>query len=352
MRLLKNKKIKVLIVDDSLVFRESLARGVGNDSGIEVVGCAADPYSARDLIIQTRPDVITLDVEMPRMDGIEFLKKLMPQYPLPAIMVSGMSTKVFEALHAGAVDFVVKPDGNNRVSLDSLIKELIIKIKIASTAKVGHWKSEINQRVLDRSGPTPEESLIAIGASTGGTEAIAYILKMLPRSIPGTLIVQHMPPVFTRMYAERLNNSCLMEVVEARDGDRVISGRVLIAPGDAHMRLKKKGGVFSVECRPGEKVNGHCPSVDVLFNSCISYANNMIGIILTGMGSDGAQGLLSMRRNGARTIGQNEETCVVYGMPKSAYALGAVEQQLALNRIPQAIYANLKGNADNQEGML
>ncbi|MGE5389941.1 MAG: protein-glutamate methylesterase/protein-glutamine glutaminase [Deltaproteobacteria bacterium] len=350
MRLLKNKKIKVLIVDDSLVFRESLARGVGSDPGIEVVGCAFDPYSARDLIIQTRPDVITLDVEMPRMDGIEFLKKLMPQYPLPAIMVSGMSTKVFEALHAGAVDFVVKPDANNRISLDSLIKELIVKIKIASTAKVGHWKSEVPQRVIDRNGSASEETMIAIGASTGGTEAIAYILRMLPRSIPGTLIVQHMPPVFTRMYAERLNNSCLMEVIEARDGDRVLPGRVLIAPGDAHMRLKKKGGVYQVECRSGERVNGHCPSVDVLFHSCVDYACNVIGIILTGMGSDGAQGLLALRRRGARTIGQNEETCVVYGMPKSAYDLGAVEQQLALSRIPQAIYANLKNDAASEEG--
>ncbi len=352
MRLLKNKKIKVLIVDDSLVFRESLAREIGNDPGIEVVGCASDPYSARDMMIQTRPDVITLDVEMPRMDGIEFLKKLMPQYPLPAIMVSGMSTKVFEALHAGAVDFVVKPDANNRISLESLIKELIVKIKIASTAKVGHWKSEVNQRVLDRIGSASEETMIAIGASTGGTEAISYILKMLPRSIPGTLIVQHMPPVFTRMYAERLNNTCLMEVIEARDGDRVKPGRVLIAPGDAHMRLKKKSGVFTIECRSGDRVNGHCPSVDVLFNSCIDHANNMIGIILTDMGTDGARGLLAMRRKGARTIGQNEESCVVYGMPKSAYEIGAVEQQLALSRIPQAIYANLKGDSATDEGLI
>jgi len=350
--LIKNKKIKVLIVDDSLVFQEALARGIGSDPGIEVVGCASDPYSARDLMVQTRPDVLTLDVEMPRMDGIEFLKRLMPQYPLPIIMVSGMSNKVFEALHAGAVDFVVKPDSTNRVSLDSLIKELIIKIKIASTAKVGHWKSEVTLRVVDKSETTSEDTMIAIGASTGGTEAIAQILKMLPRNIPGTMVVQHMPPVFTRMYAERLNNSCLMEVIEARDGDRVIPGRVLIAPGDAHMKLKKKGGMYTVECRSGERVNGHCPSVDVLFHSCIEYASRMIGIILTGMGSDGAQGLLAMRKRGARTIGQNEETCVVYGMPKSAYELGAIEQQLGLSRIPQAIYACLKGDASNEEGMM
>lgn len=352
MQLIKNKRIKVLIVDDSLVFQEALARGVGNDPGIEVVGCASGPYSARDLIIQTRPNVVTLDVEMPRMDGIEFLRKLMPQYPLPVIMVSGMSNKVFEALHAGAVDFVVKPDSTNRVSLDSLIKELIVKIKIASTAKVGHWKSEVTQRVVDKNTSAPVDTLIAIGASTGGTEAIARILKMLPRSIPGTLVVQHMPPVFTRMYAERLNNSCLMEVIEARDGDHVIPGRVLIAPGDAHMRLKKKGGGFVVECRSGDRVNGHCPSVDVLFNSCIEYAGNMIGVILTGMGSDGAQGLLAMRRKGARTLGQDEETCVVYGMPKIAWELGAVEQQLPLTRIPQAIYTCLKGDSSCEEGMM
>lgn len=350
--MIKTNRIKVLIVDDSLVFQEALARGIKSDPGIDVVGCASDPYSARDLIIQTRPDVITLDVEMPRMDGIEFLKKLMPQYPLPAIMVSGMSNKVFEALHAGAVDFVVKPDANNRVSLDSLVKELIIKIKIASTAKVGHWKSEVTQRVVDRSGHGPRDTMIAIGASTGGTEATAQILKMLPRSIPGTLVVQHMPPIFTRMYAERLNNTCLMEVVEARDGDKVIPGRVLIAPGDAHMRLKKKGGVYTVECRAGDKVNGHCPSVDVLFDSCVEYAASMIGVILTGMGADGARGLLAMRQRGAHTIGQNEESCVVYGMPKSAFEIGGVEQQLPLTRIPQAIYACLKGDASNDEGMM
>lgn len=351
MQMIKTKKIKVLIVDDSLVFQETLARGIGKDPGIEVVGCASDPYSARDLIIQTHPQVITLDVEMPRMDGIEFLKKLMPQCPLPAIMVSGMSNKVFEALHAGAVDFVVKPDSTNCISLESLIKELIVKIKIASTAKVGHWKSEVTQRLLDKNGTRAEETMIAIGASTGGTEATAHILRMMPRNVPGILVVQHMPPVFTRMYAERLNNSCLMEVIEARDGDRVIPGRVLIAPGDAHMKLRKKAGVYTVECRAGEKVNGHCPSVDVLFNSCVEYAGWMIGVILTGMGSDGARGLLTMRQMGARTIGQNEETCVVYGMPKSAYELGAVEQQLALSRIPQAIYACLKGAASYEAGI-
>lgn len=338
------KKIRVLVVDDSLVFRETIARSIALDDAIEVIGTAADPYQARDKIIEFEPDVMTLDVEMPRMNGIEFLRRLMPQYPIPVIVVSGANPNVFEALNAGAVDFVAKPDMRNNRGMESLIKELIVKIKIASTAKVGHWKSNFNAlNVNAESKKGYSNKIIAIGSSTGGTEAVLNIVKTYPKDMPGTLVVQHMPPNFTRMYAERLNNSCLVEVKEAQDGDQIYPGRVLIAAGDYHMRVRKIGSVVKVECFKGERVNGHCPSVDVLFNSVAEQIGaNAIGVILTGMGYDGAKGLLAMRKKGARTIGQNEQSCVVYGMPKVAFDIGAVEKQAALEAIPQLIY-NLIG---------
>lgn len=336
------KKLKVLIVDDSMVFRETLAKGISQDAGIEVVGTASDPYSARDKIIEFEPHVMTLDVEMPRMNGIEFLKRLMPQYPIPVVVVSSVSDNVFDALNAGAVDFVTKPGVNSKNGLEAFINELIIKIKIASTARLGHWKNEHAMHTIDSTNKHGSQKILAIGASTGGTEAIYSVLKMLPRDIPGTVIVQHMPPVFTKMYADRLNNSCLMEVKEAQNGDRVYPGRVLIAPGDYHMRLKKTGTIYTVECFKGEKVNGHAPSVDVLFDSVAKVCGkDAIGIILTGMGGDGAKGLLAMRSRGARTIGQDQKSCVVYGMPKVAYDLGGVEKQAQLEHIPQIIYSML-----------
>lgn len=335
------RKIKVLIVDDSLLFRETLAKRIGQDAAIEVVGTASDPYSARDKLIECQPDVMTLDVEMPKMNGIEFLKRLMPQYPIPVVVVSAVSDNVFNALNAGAVDFVTKPNTNSQLSLQSFINELIIKIKIASTAKVGRWKNEMfTNRENINVDKCKMEKILAIGASTGGTEAIYSILKSMPKDIPGTVIVQHMPPVFTRMYSERLNNSCSMEVKEAENGDKVYPGRVLIAPGDYQMRLRKVGSIFTVECFKGEKVNGHCPSVDVLFESVAKVAGrNAIGLILTGMGGDGAKGLLSMRNSGARTIGQDEQSCVVYGMPRVAYELGAVEKQVPLDLITQTVFS-------------
>lgn len=337
------KKVRVLVVDDSMVFRETIARGISADAGIEVVATASDAYSARDRIIEFEPDVMTLDVEMPRMNGIEFLKRLMPQYPIPVVVVSAVSDNVFDALNAGAVDFVTKPDAKSGRGTDALVKELIIKIKIASTAKVGHWKSEgIPGAGIGRVEADTANKIIAIGASTGGTEAIYAVIKAFPRDMPGVVIVQHMPPVFTRMYAERLNNSCIMEVKEAQDGDRVLPGRVLIAPGEYQMRLKKAGSIYTVECFKGEKVNGHCPSVDVLFESVARYAGrNSIGIILTGMGYDGAKGLQAMKRSGARTIGQNEASAVVYGMPKVAYEIGAVEKQVPLNGVAQTVLTML-----------
>ncbi|HOM01372.1 MAG TPA: chemotaxis response regulator protein-glutamate methylesterase [Acetivibrio sp.] len=343
MRTSIKRKIKVLVVDDSLLFRERISKGIAQDAAIEVVATASNPYEARDKIVEFKPDVMTLDVEMPRMNGIEFLRRLMPQYPIPVVVVSAVSHNVFDALNAGAVDFVTKPDLSTQKGFDFLINELIIKIKIASTAKVGHWKREYDaSKDIGSINSRPSNKIIAIGASTGGTEAIFNLLKSFPRDIPGTVIVQHMPPVFTRMYAERLNNTCLMEVREAKHGDRVCPGTVLIAPGDYHMTIKKSGTGYIVECNKGEKVSGHCPSVDVLFNSVAQEAGkNAIGIILTGMGKDGAKGLLAMRQKGARTVGQDEKSCVVYGMPKVAFEMGAVEKQASLESIPQLVYSML-----------
>ena len=295
-------------------------------------------------IIQYKPDVMTLDVEMPRMSGIEFLRKLMPQYPLPVVMISSLNDKVFDALEAGAVDFVNKPSNLDRASLSNFLKqELVTKVKIASTAKVGSMKHAETFNTGDSVNPTFKDRIIAIGASTGGTEAIYEVVRQFRRDIPGVVIVQHMPPGFTKMYANRLNNQCQVAVKEAVTGDRVMPGQVLIAPGDKQMRLVKVGDSFQVECRGTERVNGHCPSVDVLFNSVARVAGKKaIGVILTGMGGDGAKGLLAMRQAGSPTIGEDEASCVVYGMPKVAYDIGAVQYQLSLTAIAGKVYGLLK----------
>ncbi len=331
------RKIRVLLVDDSKVFRETLARGISEDPAIEVVGTAADAYIARDKILELEPDVMTLDVEMPRMNGIQFLRRLMPQHPIPVVMISSLNNAVFEALQAGAVDFVCKPGVNsNRRTINAFINELVIKIKIASTAKVALSRHDQGNKPALRSlGWSSKIKLVAIGASTGGTEALNFICKNLPKTMPGIVVVQHMPPVFTHMYAERLNDSCELEVREARDGDLIHSGLVLIAPGDYHMTVGRKDGRYVVRCQKGERVNGHCPSVDVLFHSVAEhYRAASLGIILTGMGYDGAKGLLSMRNNGARTLGQDQASSTVYGMPQVAFNIGAVERQAALENIP------------------
>ncbi|MGE5405299.1 MAG: protein-glutamate methylesterase/protein-glutamine glutaminase [Candidatus Saccharibacteria bacterium] len=339
------KRIKILIVDDSLVFRQTLARGIAQDPALVVVATASDPYSARDRIIDFEPDVMTLDLELPRMNGVEFLKRLMPQYPIPVVIVSSATSQVFDALDAGAVVIVIKPESKNS-SIASFYNELIVKIKIASMARVDHWKSQRVPRVNYQLDGQVSNKIVAIGASTGGTEAILEVLSKFPCDAPGTLVVQHMPAGFTQMYAQRLNSLCAMEVKEASDGDRLYPGRVLIAPGDYHMRIRRTGSVYSVECRAGDKVCGHCPSVEVMFKSVAEQAGrNAIGVLLTGMGHDGAHGLLAMRRRGAHTIGQDEETSIVYGMPKTAYEIGAVERQLPLNKIPQQVFAWLTGSA-------
>lgn len=324
-----------------MVFSEVLRIGLSSDKAIEVVGIVSDPYMARDKIIEFRPDVMTLDVELPRMNGIEFLRRLMPQYPIPVVMVSAVTDKVFEALKYGAVDFISKP--TKKIEVENFINELLVKIKIASISKVGELKLKKSYVSEGKQLLNNKINIIAIGASTGGTEALEQVLISLPKEMPGIVIVQHMPPIFTKMYAQRLNNSCDLEVKEAESGDKILPGRVLIAPGGNHMKVVRNGSSYSVQCFYEEKVNGHCPSVDVLFYSVSEiYGNKAMGIILTGMGQDGASGLLNMRKNGARTLGQDENSCVVYGMPKVAYEIGAVEKQVSLKEIPNHILSILE----------
>lgn len=338
------RPIKVLVVEDSMVFRELLVQSLSKDPGIQIVGTAKDPFEARDAILEYKPDVMTLDVELPRMSGIEFLRKLIPQYPLPVVVISSLSDKVFDAMNAGAVDFVAKPSYTDRKQLENFVhNELLVKIKIASTAKISKIKRKVAQEVQQNFVSKGKNLIIAIGASTGGTEAICSVMKDYGADLPGIVVVQHMPPGFTEMYAKRLDNQCRVRVKEARTGDRVLPGTVLIAPGgDKHMRVVNVGGNYQVEVVAGPKVNGHCPSVDVLFESVARVAGkDALGIILTGMGGDGAKGLLAMRQAGARTIGQDESTCVVYGMPKVAYDLGAVEYQDKLSDIAKRTYSVL-----------
>ncbi|MCM1045149.1 MAG: chemotaxis response regulator protein-glutamate methylesterase [Candidatus Gastranaerophilales bacterium] len=340
------RAIRVLIVEDSIVFRELLVQNLSRDPAIEVVGTAKDPFEARDAILALKPDVMTLDVELPRMNGIEFLRKLMPQYPLPVVVISSLSDKVFDAMHAGAVDFVAKPALSSRAQLEDFVRnELLVKIKIASSAKISNIKKTVmmNQEQQQHLSVNRSNLVVAIGASTGGTEATSSVVKNLGPDIPGIVCVQHMPPGFTKMYAKRLNDESRLQVKEAETGDRVLPGHMLVAPGgDKHMRLVKVNGAYQVEIKAGPRVNGHCPSVDVLFDSVARVAgSDALGIILTGMGGDGAKGLLNMRKAGARTIGQDESTCVVYGMPKVAYDLGAVEYQEKLSDIAGRTYALL-----------
>ncbi|RMF47415.1 MAG: chemotaxis response regulator protein-glutamate methylesterase [Deltaproteobacteria bacterium] len=346
-----SRRVRVLVVDDSALARQAICRGLALDPDIEVVGEAADAYMARDQILKSRPDVMTLDVEMPRMNGVEFLRRLMPQYPLPVVMVSSLTQAgcqiTIDALQAGAVDFVAKPSGLG-ADLASVLEELRVKVKLAATIDVSHWAQKSQhpgQAPVGASKATfRSDLLVAIGASTGGTEATRKILSQLPAAFPGIVITQHMPPGFTSMYAESLDRCCQMRVREARDGDAVRAGEVLIAPGGRHMRLRRGRAGLSVSCEPGEPVNGHCPSVDVLFDSVAQVAGpRAVGVILTGMGGDGARGLLAMARAGARTIGQDEATSVVYGMPKEAHKLGAVQKQLALPRIPSALVELVSG---------
>lgn len=337
------KVIRVLVIDDSALVRQILKEGLNQDPGIEVIDTAADAIIAMDKINKYKPDVLTLDVEMPRMDGVEFLRRLMPQNPMPVVMVSSLTQKgkqiTLDALEAGAVDFASKPSTDIARGLGSMIMELRTKVKIASIANVSSWKksktsSEPAPVFKSSSLAESTDKVIAIGASTGGTEAIRKVITRFPPSMPGVVIVQHMPPVFTKMFADRLNNECEMIVEEAKTNDRVMSGRVLIAPGDMHLTIKRSGGIYQVVCSEGEKVCGHRPSVEVMMNSVAKYVGaNAIGIILTGMGRDGSEGMLSMRQAGAQTMAQDEKTSVVFGMPKEAYKNGGAQRLLPLEDI-------------------
>jgi two-component system, chemotaxis family, protein-glutamate methylesterase/glutaminase len=341
------RPIRVLIVDDSALVRQLLAQGLAADPELEVVGTAVDAYQARDRILALNPDVLTLDVEMPRMSGVEFLRRLMPQHPLPVVMVSSLTQRgaqvTMEALEAGAVDFVAKPSAHLGLGLVDILGELRSKIKTAATVDVSAWKGRSGlQRPTPYVRPAPlpaaaADRLIAIGASTGGTEAIRQLLENLPATMPGILIVQHMPAGFTAMYAERLNRLCALEVKEAVHGDQVRPGRALLAAGGQHMRLARSGSGFEVHCTAGEKVSGHCPSVDVLMQSVASLAGaKAIGLVLTGMGADGAEGLCAMRRAGARTLAQDQATSVVFGMPRVAFERGGAERLVPIDQMAAA----------------
>ena len=334
------RKIRVLVVDDSLVFREAISIGISRDPNIEVVGKAVDPYDARDKLLELNPDVMTCDVQMPKLNGVEFIKRLLPQYKIPIVVVSSISDIVFDAMDAGAVDFLSKPDARIPNAFEIFTNELIQKIKGAVSANLSasliqQQRTNVKNVQEKNSINVVNNKVIAIGASTGGTEAIHTLLKMLPPTMPGIVIVQHIPPVFSKMFADRLNLQTHFHVKEAQSGDIIEPGKVLIAPGDKHMKVKRAIDKYIVDTSPGIKVNGHCPSVDVLFESVAKVAGrNAVGVILTGMGYDGAKGLMSMKRAGARTVGQDQQSSVVYGMPKVAFDIGAVEKQIHISKIP------------------
>lgn len=350
------KRIAVLIVDDSAVVRQVLQAQLPMDPQIEVIGAAADPLIALERMKTRWPDVLVLDVEMPRMDGITFLKKIMAERPTPAVICSTLTERgaqtSLEALAAGAVAIVTKPKLGLKQFLHDKTDDLVSTIKIAANAKLQRLGSaheslatreELTARTLQETGDgaamtQTTERIVAIGTSTGGTQALEQVLTALPRVSPGIVIVQHMPEKFTAAFAARLDSLCEVEVREARHGDRIVPGRALIAPGGRHTMVKRSGAYYHVEVVDGPLVSRHKPSVDVLFRSVAKFAGtNALGIIMTGMGDDGARGLKDMRDSGAQTIAQDEATCVVFGMPKEAIKLGAAERVLPLNAIPAAL---------------
>lgn len=336
--------VKVLVVDDSAIVRKIFTEELSKEPDIQVVGSAPDPYVARDKILQLKPDVLTLDIEMPRMDGLTFLKKLMKHFPLPVIVVSSLTPKgsklALEAMEAGAIEVIAKPGGS--YSVGEMGAQLADKIRAAAKARP-------LRRNADES-PTPAATmhtralaettnkLVAIGASTGGTEALREVLTRMPPNSPGILIVQHMPANFTRAFADRLNGLCQVTVREAKDNDSALPGTCLIAPGNFHMLLKRSGARYFVQVKSGPMVHHQRPAVDVLFKSMAQYAGaNAVGVILTGMGADGADGIAQMKTSGAKTIAQDEASCVVFGMPKEAIKTGAIDRVVSLKNIPQAI---------------
>jgi two-component system chemotaxis response regulator CheB len=331
------KKVKVLIVDDSASIRKILATLFSTDPNIEVVGVAERPSQVEELITKVKPDVITLDIHMPEMTGVELLKRYLPRHSIPTVMISSISMEespmVLEALENGAVDYIQKPAFQNLAAQSPFILE---KVKAAAGARVKAATRQVSQAFREQK--LRQDLILAIGSSTGGTEALREVLTQLPASIPPTLIVQHIPPVFSLAFANRMNELCPFEVKEAADGDEVRPGRVLIAPGGLQMRLVREGSGLKVRVEDTAPVNRHKPSVDVLFDSVAAeIGKKALGVILTGMGADGANGLLKMRQAGARTVAQDEESCVVFGMPREAIARGAAEEIKSLRDIPQLL---------------
>lgn len=341
-----NKKIRVLVVDDSMVARSMIIRGLSAHPMIEVVGFAINTLDAKNKIPQYKPDVVTMDVEMPGQSGLEFLKQYLPAHPIPVIVVSSLNLKVFDALAVGAVDFVRKPD--NQQSAEAFVAALTQKIIIASNARPRPAAAPaLGQTVTAApklgNAPGLDRVVIGLGASTGGTEATLEVMKRLPADIPPMVIVQHMPPGFTKMYAERLNRLCAMEVKEAQSGDELRRGLAVVAPADLQCRVVRIGTRYTVNCTVGEKVSGHRPSVDAMFHSMAETVTcKMVGIIMTGMGQDGAVGLLEMRKKGAYTIGQDKESSVVYGMPGVAQNIGAVCIQASCENVAGVLLRHLK----------
>ena len=342
--------IRVLVVDDSAVVRQVMSDVLGRAPGIEVIGVASDPLFALERMKKQWPDVITLDVEMPRMDGITFLKKIMAERPTPVVICSTLTGKgsetAMQALAAGAVSIITKPTLGLKDFLKNSANDLVAAVRAAARANM----RALNASVAPRAAPLVQSAspvgamaettdrIIAIGTSTGGTQALEAVLTRLPRTTPGIVVVQHMPEKFTALFAQRLNQVCQVEVLEAVDGQRVITGRVLIAPGGKHMSLRRNGAQYVVDVRDGPPINRHKPSVDVLFRSVAKVAGrNALGIIMTGMGDDGAAGLLEMRNAQARTLAQDEASCVVFGMPKEAIKRGAAERIVPLGAIPAEI---------------
>ena len=346
------RKIRVLIVDDSAVVRQTLREVLESDPGIEVIATAGDPFVAADRIADEVPDVITLDIEMPRMDGLTFLKKLMSQHPIPVVICSSLAEEgaqsTFKALEYGAVEIVTKPRMGTKQFIEDSRADICNAVKAAAQSKVRTLtpsrtvEPKLNADCIlspaTHAMAETTEKIVAIGASTGGTEALKTVLEMLPADTPGIVIVQHMPELFTRAFAQRLDGLCAITVKEAETNDTVIRGRALIAPGNHHMLLKRSGARYYVEIKDGPLVCRHRPSVDVLFRSAARYAGrNAVGVILTGMGDDGARGMLEMKQAGAATIAQDEATCVVFGMPKEAIKLGGVDKVMPLQSVARAI---------------
>ncbi len=334
--------IRVLVVDDSAVVRRVLSDALSAAAGIQVVGTAADPYAAREKIASLKPDVLTLDIEMPRMDGLTFLEKLMAAHPMPVVVVSSLtpasSPMAFRALELGAVGVVCKP--GSQFSIPDVARDIVHQVRAAFLAKVRAPSVRRVAPVRAEQSFVTTRKILAIGASTGGPRAIEDVLSALPPAGPGTVIVQHMPAQFTAEFAKRLNGLCAMRVAEATDGEEVLAGKALIAPGGRHMLLQRVGATYVVRLKDMPAVNHHRPSVDVMMHSVAKAAGaNAVGVILTGMGSDGAKGLLAMRQAGAHTIAQDEETSIVYGMPKEAAAQGGASEILPLERIARAACA-------------